>query len=85
MRAPRFVVDRAVVQAFASLCPISGARDKCEALAVRGNRLLRLELSLLFVSSFQDDACWNKLCMRKVDQIATGMKRDRLAFVAAHQ
>ena len=33
LRSPRFVVDRAVSQAFASPCPISGARDKCEAIA----------------------------------------------------
>ena len=56
VRAPRFVVDRAVGRAYAFLYPISGARDKCEALTVRDNRLLRLEFSLLLVSSFQDDA-----------------------------
>ena len=34
-------------------------------------------------SSVRDDACWNKLCIRTVYQIAMCMKRDRLAFVAA--
>ena len=69
-RAPRFVVDRAVGQAYAFLYPISGARDKCEALAVRDNRLLQLEFCLLLVSSFQDDtldASFRKVIVPEVD------------------